>query len=120
MLFFSIHPRDKQDVAQRLFMSGLQVAYHKGSAAVEGPRPVDIVQQGSFVTLNYAAGDDDTKIQLASREGFEVSSPSPFFFVLVITVTLGGCTEYKKKKAVGLFTVGDHCQNCLPFCHFGG
>ena len=68
VVVFSIHPRDKQDVAQRLFMSGLQVAYHRGSAVVEGPRPVGVVQQASSVILSYA-----TAVKLASREGFEVS-----------------------------------------------
>lgn len=65
----NIHPRDKQDVAQRLFLSGMQVAYNKGSTAVQGPLPVSVAQEGNYVTVKY----DSTAgpLRLASGEGFE-------------------------------------------------
>ena len=69
-------------------MSGLQVAYHRGSTVVEGPRPVGIVQQTSSVTLSYA-----TAIKLASREGFEVS----FFPSLSFSDSALWCGWYSSK-----------------------
>jgi hypothetical protein len=69
--FFSIHPRDKQDVALRLLKSGLFVAYKKGKiSSVLGPLPTSVEQKGAYVTLNYDPSFGP--LRLASSQGFEV------------------------------------------------
>ncbi|XP_070189718.1 sialate O-acetylesterase-like isoform X2 [Littorina saxatilis] len=67
----SVHPRDKQDVAERLLLSGLRVAYNKGSEPTQGPRPVSVVQQGDTVAVTYSASNSGDNIRVKSRNGFE-------------------------------------------------
>lgn len=67
----SIHPRDKQDVAYRLLLSGLAVAYNKTSGVYNGPLPAAVSQSGGSVTLNYGS---EWQLQIANNEGFEVYS----------------------------------------------
>ncbi|KAL8570528.1 hypothetical protein ACOMHN_008885 [Nucella lapillus] len=64
----SIHPRDKQDVAARLFLAGMAVAYDARRPLVQGPRPARVTQHGGAVALTYPS---TTAITVRSREGFE-------------------------------------------------
>lgn len=64
----AIHPRDKQDVAQRLYLSGLDVAYGRPQM-YEGPRPVNISQDDVYLNLYYGP---DWTLHVRSYEGFEL------------------------------------------------
>jgi hypothetical protein len=69
----SIHPRDKQDVASRLVLSALQVAYNiKTMGRFVGPMisafSVDLIT--NRMTLDFDNGTDPIRVK--SMDGFEV------------------------------------------------
>ena len=68
---YRIHPRDKQDVAYRLVLSSLAVAYNQ-SVLFQGPFPVHLTmedwQDGARVNVTYT-----TNVKEVGFEGFEVS-----------------------------------------------
>ncbi|KAK7474786.1 hypothetical protein BaRGS_00033967 [Batillaria attramentaria] len=64
----SIHPRDKQDVAQRLYLSGLDIAYNRPQKHF-GPRPANITQSGVYINLFYGT---EWTIKVRNQEGFEL------------------------------------------------
>lgn len=65
-----IHPRDKQDVAHRLALSSIGVAYRK-SVEFQGPFPVHLVLEdwtyGAKINVIYS-----TPVEERDFEGFEV------------------------------------------------
>lgn len=55
MFFFllhSIHPRDKQSVAYRLYLGALAVAYGKDNLTFQGPYPQEVLVDVDFKILN--------------------------------------------------------------------
>lgn len=74
VLLFSIHPRDKQDVASRLALSGLAVAY-KQEVSYQGPYPVKVSITTSDQSFNYSQVVIEYTMNLEQRwlDGFEVA-----------------------------------------------
>lgn len=70
---FSIHPRDKQDVADRLVLSGLSVGYSIDVGKYKGAFPsryfVDRKGKTFLITYDY----DSAEIDVRSTQGFDVS-----------------------------------------------
>ncbi|XP_025099666.1 sialate O-acetylesterase-like [Pomacea canaliculata] len=65
----SIHPRDKQDVAKRLLLSALSVAYSRGPAVTSGPLPMQVTQELDIITLDYGGL---WVLRVSSSLGFEL------------------------------------------------
>ncbi|KAK7107841.1 sialate O-acetylesterase-like isoform X2 [Littorina saxatilis] len=68
----AIHPRYKQEVAQRLVMSALNVAYgHKG-VKFQGPFPTKILtsSSGNSLTIEFDAGS--AQLDIRNTHGFEI------------------------------------------------
>ncbi|KAK6168919.1 hypothetical protein SNE40_020075 [Patella caerulea] len=63
----SIHPRDKQDVAIRLVLSGLAVAYNDTVPEWQGPLPNQVSLSPTEITLDFSA-----EIEVRTVEGFEI------------------------------------------------
>ena len=70
ILFSSIHPRDKFDVAQRLALSGRAVAYGEKNIVYQGPFPSMYTLTENKLTIEYDSGN--SLIEVRSAEGFEV------------------------------------------------
>ncbi|XP_045171966.1 sialate O-acetylesterase-like isoform X2 [Mercenaria mercenaria] len=69
----SIHPRDKQDVASRLVLSALPVAYNiKSMGKYQGPRISAYFIDIGYHTLTLALDNGTTPITVRSKNGFEV------------------------------------------------
>ena len=66
----SIHPRDKQDVARRLVLGALNVAYHRTSVNFQGPVPTRATIENSTVVLTYKSMG---KLKVSKKGNFEVS-----------------------------------------------
>ncbi|XP_048767649.2 sialate O-acetylesterase-like [Ostrea edulis] len=68
----SIHPRYKHDVAYRLYLAALGVAYHQRGVEFEGPFPTSAVIDSTHrhLTIEYDRGL--APIEVRSSEGFEV------------------------------------------------
>ncbi|XP_046550379.1 sialate O-acetylesterase-like isoform X2 [Haliotis rubra] len=68
----SVHPRDKQDVCQRLVRSGLSVAYNKPGMQYQGPIPdmFSYNTQMKYITVDY--GFSGHTIDVRSSDGFEI------------------------------------------------
>lgn len=67
-----IHPRDKQDVADRLLLSGLSVAYGRNAGKYQGPFPTKYFMDTQSKTYLITYDDDSAEIDVRSAEGFEV------------------------------------------------
>ncbi|XP_067675941.1 sialate O-acetylesterase-like [Haliotis asinina] len=89
----SVHIRDKPDVARRLYLSGLRVAYGKEVLAA-GPLPTIVVENTTQLILTY-----QEKILYRNLEGFEVLcsvpgthntiwTPTPILSALPTSITL--------------------------------
>jgi hypothetical protein len=70
VFYSSIHPRYKHDVAYRLYLGALGVAYHQRDVEFEGPFPTSAVSDGRHLTIEYDRGL--TPIEVRSSEGFQV------------------------------------------------
>jgi hypothetical protein len=71
----SIHPRLKHDVADRLVLSALAVAYHKSGIDYQGPYPTSytlhrVAANSSTVVIEYNHGT--VPIDVRSNGGFQV------------------------------------------------
>ncbi|XP_052764817.1 sialate O-acetylesterase-like [Mya arenaria] len=66
----TIHPRDKYDVAKRLGLAGLSVAYGVSGTDYQGPFPTMFTLAGSNMTIEYDEGNDPIRVK--SNLGFEV------------------------------------------------
>ncbi|KAK7480718.1 hypothetical protein BaRGS_00028086, partial [Batillaria attramentaria] len=62
-----VHTRDKQDVAYRLFLGGLSVAYGVPTL-FQGPLPIKMTQLADSLVLDYGT---TWTLQVLQREGFE-------------------------------------------------
>ena len=71
-MYFSIHPRDKYDIAQRLALSGRAVAYGETNIVFQGPFPSMYVLAENTLTIEYDSGN--SLIEVRSADGFEVRS----------------------------------------------
>ncbi|XP_076077111.1 sialate O-acetylesterase-like [Mytilus galloprovincialis] len=67
-----IHPRDKQDVADRLLLSGLSVAYGINAGKYQGPFPTKYFMDIQSKTYLITYDDDSAEIDVRSADGFEV------------------------------------------------
>ncbi|KAL4233525.1 hypothetical protein ACF0H5_008206 [Mactra antiquata] len=69
----SIHPRDKQDVAYRLYLGGLQVAYNiKAMGRYQGPQITAFFIDIGYHTLRLELDHSKQPIDVKSKDGFEV------------------------------------------------
>ena len=72
MVYFSIHPRDKQDVAWRLALAGLSVAYKMNVGKFQGPQITAYYSDIGFYTVKLELDKSASFIEVRSRNGFEV------------------------------------------------
>ncbi|XP_052784074.1 sialate O-acetylesterase-like [Mya arenaria] len=64
----SIHPRDKQDIADRLLLSALPVAYNVTSLGrYQGPLVSKVTYSNASLMIEF-----DTQIEIRTKDGFEV------------------------------------------------
>lgn len=69
----SIHPRDKQDVASRLVLSALPVAYNINTMGkYQGPRVTAFYIDIGYHTLTLELDNGTTPITVRAKDGFEV------------------------------------------------
>ncbi|XP_048767648.1 sialate O-acetylesterase-like [Ostrea edulis] len=68
----SIHPRYKHDVAYRLYLAALGVAYHQSGVKFEGPFPTSAVIDSTHRHLTIEYGRGLAPIEVRSSDGFEV------------------------------------------------
>lgn len=66
----TIHPRDKQDVAQRLALAGRAVAYGESNLDYQGPIPSDYTMAGHTLVIEFDHGN--SAIEVRSNHGFEI------------------------------------------------
>ncbi|XP_021365144.1 sialate O-acetylesterase-like [Mizuhopecten yessoensis] len=69
--FGSIHPRFKHDVASRLALSALAVAYHKSGLEYQGPYLSDYQLTGHSLNIEYDQGRTPIRVN-ANTTNFEV------------------------------------------------
>ncbi|XP_013395194.1 sialate O-acetylesterase [Lingula anatina] len=67
-----IHPRDKIDVAKRLVLSGLAVAYGKSGIKFQGPLPSAYFIDIGYYTLRVEYDSGKTPLEIRSSAGFEL------------------------------------------------
>jgi hypothetical protein len=72
LLTLSIHPRYKHDVAYRLYLGALGVAYHQRDVEFEGPFPTSAVVDSTHRHLTIEYGRGLAPIEVRSSTGFEV------------------------------------------------
>ena len=76
-VYFSIHPRDKQDVASRLALAGLAVAYNQTVGRFQGPLATAYaIPKGVPVVQIFF--DNSAKVHAHSSNSFEVRSSDGF------------------------------------------
>lgn len=71
---YSVHPRDKQDVAVRLSLGGLALGYRM-NVSYQGPYPVHVTITHAEEPYNYTQVQVEYTTDLEQRwlDGFEVS-----------------------------------------------
>ena len=69
-LFCRIHPRDKQDIADRLSRGAWNIAYGHHEQDYEGPFPTSLEINGNEMIVHY--DNDSAHIDLRQHSGFEV------------------------------------------------
>ena len=71
---FSIHPRYKRQIGERLALGAFHVAYDIHDMGIyQGPLPTSIDNQGDHFEVTYDNGNADLNIKDNSRNtGFEV------------------------------------------------
>lgn len=77
MLFSNsrIHPRPKRQIAERLFLGAVQVAYDDDSEGrFQGPFPSSMTLDGSHLKILYDNGED---LDVHPRSNFEASTSTP-------------------------------------------
>ena len=71
---FSIHPRDKLDVARRLALAGRAVAYNESNLAYQGPLPTSFIVGNDSLTIRFGHRNDGSAIEVRdTARGFDVS-----------------------------------------------
>ncbi|XP_070190149.1 sialate O-acetylesterase-like [Littorina saxatilis] len=66
------HPRDKQDVAQRLVLGALNVAYGRKNIEFQGPFPTAFEKDQDQKTLTIEYDHGHTPLDIRSNDGFDV------------------------------------------------
>ena len=76
LCLFSIHPRYKRQIAERLAYAAYQVAYNDDSAGrFQGPFPTDFSLNDGILTVTFDDGNAEIQVRESSVEwavGFEV------------------------------------------------
>ncbi|XP_048240376.1 sialate O-acetylesterase-like [Haliotis rufescens] len=67
-----VHPRFKQDIASRLILPALAVAYHKTGLDYEGPFPSSYTVDNAAETLTIEFNNGKTPIEVRNNHGYEV------------------------------------------------
>ena len=70
--FFRIHPRYKQDIAERLFLAARNVAYGEKDIKSQGPFPTGIRLDSSTNQLIVEYDNGTADLQVNTNSGFEV------------------------------------------------
>nr|KAG5691595.1 hypothetical protein BaRGS_023723 [Batillaria attramentaria] len=68
-----VHPRYKQDVAERLVLGALNVAYGQNDVTFQGPFPTRFTRNEAQHKLTIEYDHGHTPIEIRSQDGFEVS-----------------------------------------------
>ena len=70
---FSIHPRYKRQISERLALGAFAVAYdlEDTTGRYQGPFPSSITVEGDEVVVQY--DDGDVELDFRTTDGFEVS-----------------------------------------------
>nr|KAG5691596.1 hypothetical protein BaRGS_023724 [Batillaria attramentaria] len=68
----TIHPRYKQDVAERLVLGALNVAYGQNDVTFQGPFPTRFTRNEAQHKLTIEYDHGHTPIEIRSQDGFEV------------------------------------------------
>ncbi|PVD29015.1 hypothetical protein C0Q70_11612 [Pomacea canaliculata] len=115
--FGTVHPRFKQDVAQRLLLGALNVAYGHSDVVFQGPFPSKFQLNAAQHTLTIEYDSGRTPLEIRNNTGFEVccsapnatecsdtrdhwvAAPITHHDASHVTVTTSGCTT---SKATGL------------------
>ncbi|NWR62289.1 SIAE acetylesterase, partial [Bucorvus abyssinicus] len=87
----SIHPRDKQSVAQRLLLGARAVAYGEKKVVFQGPYPTRAVLEGTRQLLNVTYGQE-LVWRRRETQGFEVRCSSQHGWLPAPVVTVGSRT----------------------------
>ena len=70
-----IHPRFKQDVAERLVLGALHVAYGDNDITFQGPLPTAIIANvNTQHSLDIQYNHGQVQLTVKNTQGFEVSS----------------------------------------------
>lgn len=77
-----IHPRYKQDVAQRLVLGALNVAYGQKDVVFQGPFPSAFMEGQHTLDIQYDHGH--AKLTVNNSNGFEVKLCLLLLFVCLI------------------------------------
>ena len=67
------HPRDKQDVAERLVLGALHMAYGHHDVTFQGPFPTSFQKDRAHKTLSIEYDHCHTPLDIRNSHGFEVS-----------------------------------------------
>lgn len=77
LLCFSIHPRYKRQIAERLALAAFQVAYNDDSEGrFQGPFPTDFTVGAGSLTITFDDGNADIELRESTETwavGYEVS-----------------------------------------------
>nr|KAG5691597.1 hypothetical protein BaRGS_023725 [Batillaria attramentaria] len=68
----SIHPRYKQDVAERLVLGALHVAYGQNDVPFQGPFPTRFTRDDAQQKLTIEYDHGHTPLEIRAEDGFEV------------------------------------------------
>ena len=72
MMILRSHPRDKQDVAERLMLGALHVAYGRHDVTFQGPFPTSFAKDSGQKTLRIEYDHGHTPLDIRSMHGFDV------------------------------------------------
>lgn len=76
---FRVHPRYKEEIAERLYLGALDVVYQTPTV-FQGPFPQSVESKGNLVHINYSSTVSVQKSGSEPGINFEVSSVKPLPF----------------------------------------
>ncbi|KAK3091603.1 hypothetical protein FSP39_021102 [Pinctada imbricata] len=71
----TVHPRYKHDIARRLVLSALAVAYHEKGFDFQGPFPSSYTLNSAKTQLTIEYDHGKTPIEIRTNHGFEIHCP---------------------------------------------